>query len=287
MITPNEHNSIRDSVLGTIRSGKTHMKPRWHFILSASLVAISVFITSIGIIYLASLIPFLLRQNGAYFAPDLGMRGFGLLFFSLPWILIVSALFFLIILEILVRKYAFAYKQPLMYSIIGIIALATLATFAVAQTGMHSAMYRAVKEGQLPIGSPLYGPFPLPENTEVHPGVITEVMEDGSFVMEQVDGTSLSIMMTDETHTPSLYAPKTDDTIVVFGESKDAQVSAWKIRPVEKKEFIPFCEGCKRNKGGEERRNAIEKSKKEHAPGIPPECADNDEATPCLSDDEI
>jgi len=247
MTQTNTNPSVTDNVLSAIRSGKTRMKPRWHFVFRAILVALGVFIVSIGIVYVASLIHFLLRQNGMWFAPDVGMRGMGLLFLSLPWILVASVIVFIIILEILVRQYAFAYKQPLMYSLTGIVALAALATFVVGHTGMHGMMYRATREGAFPAGVPLYGPFPLPKNTEIHPGVITQVTDASSFILERVDGTSMTVYITNDTRIPKGYTLKEDDRAIVFGVSDNTIIHAEHIRPERQDAFIPFRDGGRHN----------------------------------------
>ncbi|NTV44493.1 MAG: DUF4401 domain-containing protein [Candidatus Yonathbacteria bacterium] len=240
MNTINEHTPVRDAVIGSIKSGKARMKPKWHFVFRAALAAVGMFIAAIGIVYLASFIHFILRQNGVWFAPSFGAHGVWILLLSLPWLLIGAVILFIVILEVLVRRYSFAYKQPLMYSLIGVIGFATLATFVVARTGMHDTAYRAVREGSLPIGAPMYGPLPLTETSEVHPGVITAITGEHSFAIERVDGSVMSVEITDETKIPKGYAPQEDDEIIIIGHSKKSTVSAWGIRPVTKETFVPF-----------------------------------------------
>jgi hypothetical protein len=240
MTTHDNRQSVTDNVLATIRSGNTRMKPRWHFILRAILVFVGVFIVSIGIVYLASLIHFLLRQNGMWFAPDIGMRGMGMLLVSLPWVLIVAAILFIVVLEILVRRYAFAYKQPLVYSLVGIIALATLATFLIGKTGMHGMMYRAAREGTLPAGAPLYGPFPFGEYAEIHPGIIFENTDADTFILERVDGTPLTVVITKTTRIPNTYTLTQGQRVIVFGVPVNGIIEAVRIRPERDDAFIPF-----------------------------------------------
>jgi|GEM_PF-231269 len=238
----NTHQSVKERVFATIHSGKTRMKPRWHFVLRAALVAIGIFIMSIGIVYLASLIHFLLRQSGIWFAPALGMHGVGMLLLLLPWFLTGVIIAFLTILEVLVRRYTFAYKQPVMYSVIGIVAVVALATFVVAKTGVHGTLYRAARDGGLPVGASLYGPFPLGEAAEIHPGVITDISSPTSFTLERIDDTSLSVNISNETHTPTEYTPVLDDHVVVFGLMIEETITAKNIRPERDDAFIPFHE---------------------------------------------
>jgi len=56
---------------------------------------------------------FFLREGGAWYAPAFGGRGWFVLLHSAPLLLLFLVAVFALILEILVRKYSFAYRAPL------------------------------------------------------------------------------------------------------------------------------------------------------------------------------
>src|SRR3989344_3614541 len=116
-----EIRSIKEEVIARIKRGETIMRPRWHFVLRAMLYALGVLIAALALVYLASFIMFVLRETGLLFVPSFGFRGVGVFLFSLPWFLILLSLVFVFVLEVLVRRYAFAYRKPLLYSVFGIV----------------------------------------------------------------------------------------------------------------------------------------------------------------------
>ena len=141
------HDLIKDKVLAKIESGEAYMKPRWHFILKTVLWLSGTVIVALLLIFVASLTLFSLRQTGVLFIPAFGFRGIGAFLLSLPWILIVFAVVFIIVLEILVKRYTFAYRRPLLYSILGILFFVIIGSILISITHFHQGLYRSVREG--------------------------------------------------------------------------------------------------------------------------------------------
>jgi hypothetical protein len=133
-------NPIARKVLAAIESGKVHMRPRWHFVLKAALaIAGMIFLTG-ALVYLISFIIFVMRESGAWYLTPFGLRGLKVFLMAAPWILIIIAAVVFVILEVLVRRYSFAYQRPLLYSIIAVMALITLSSFAVARNSIGVAI---------------------------------------------------------------------------------------------------------------------------------------------------
>ncbi len=143
-------------MVAAIKSGQIKMRPRWHFAVRAALLASGIVLFSLALLYLASFIVFILHQTGLWRAPGFGLRGLRVFLFSLPWLLLAVALIFLVILEFLVRRYAFAYGRPLFYSVIAIVLLVLAGALAVAQTSFHRGLFRQAEENRLPWVGPLY-----------------------------------------------------------------------------------------------------------------------------------
>ncbi|MEW6610234.1 MAG: hypothetical protein AB1352_01205 [Patescibacteria group bacterium] len=217
--------SLRDKVLSSIKNGKVRMRPRWHFILKTALAISGGIILTLALLYLVSFIFFVLRVNGVWFVPVFGFYGVRTFFVSLPWLLIITSLIFILILETLVRHYSFAYRQPLLYSILGILILVIIGGFVVAQAPFHKKLMIRAQENRLPVTGPFYREFGMHRFRDIHPGIIASTTDDG-FILRTRHGEMLTIMMASETRLPFGYNFIEGDGVVVFGERDDDSVKA-------------------------------------------------------------
>lgn len=236
-----EQSPIKDKILSAIQSGQVKMRPRWHFILQASLTACGVIIVLLALLFLTSFIVFSLRQSGVWFTPTFGYRGLGIFITSLPWLLIGLAVIFMIILEILVKKYSFAYRQPLLYSVLSLVLLVTFGGLAVARTPLHSGLLKQTRENRLPLAEPLYRGYGMMKMEGVHAGSIEEMTENG-FVLNSRRDERLNIIVTPETQFPGGYDLVEGDLVIVMGPRDNGNVSALGIRKIEAMpgELVPY-----------------------------------------------
>ncbi len=236
-----ERLQIKNKILTAIESGKVKMRPRWHFVLQTSLIIVGIILVALALLFLASFIIFSLRHSGVWFAPAFGSRGLGIFLASLPWLLIWLSVVFVIILEILVKKYSFAYRQPLLYSALGLVLIITIGGIAVAQTPLHGGIMRQTIEKHLPIAEPFYRGGGRLGPERIQAGSIKEITEDG-FVLNSRRGDDLRIIITPATKFPSGYDLIEGDFIVVMGERDDDIIQALGIKEIEAMpgEFMPF-----------------------------------------------
>ena len=89
---------------------------------------------------------FALRQTGVLFVPGFGSEGFGTFFMSLPWVLIALSVSFIALLEILIRRYSFAYSRPYAYSSLGVILLVVLGGIAIGYSSFHQNLYDRARD---------------------------------------------------------------------------------------------------------------------------------------------
>ncbi len=211
-----EKPSIKDSVFSAIESGKAVMRPRWHFVLRTILAVIGIVFLFIFALYLVNLAIFLLNDSGLIFVPMFGMIGILEFLVSAPWMLLVGALIFIAVLELLVRKFSFGYRKPLLYSIVGIVAIVALGSGMVYTIVPSEILERIAEQGgYLEHGRQLRGPgFPPPAN--VHPGMISKMTRDG-FVLENRAGESYVVTITSETRFPDGTDLADGDRVVVLG----------------------------------------------------------------------
>lgn len=224
-------NSIKERVLEDIQSGKIIMRPRWHFILKATLLATGIILAFLTLLYLISFIIFSLRQTGLFFVPIFGSRGWFSFFRSLPWVLVSFSLLFIIVLEILVRRYSFAHRRPLLYSILGILVLVLVGgTFAAP---WQERFFGSIKDSDIPIIGPFYRNFGMEYFDDVHRGIVVAVAPDGSFVLQEMRGATSTVFITQDTLFPSRTSFQIGDIVVVLGDEMHHQIQAFGIQPIQ------------------------------------------------------
>lgn len=227
-----EKKSIREDILAAIKSGQVKMRPKWHFVLKAVLAVLGVLILLLTIFYLASFIIFILRQTGILFVPVFGPQGWYAFFAHLPLFLIILLIIFIIILELLVRHYSFAYRRPLLYSVLGISILAAIGAFAVANSSFHGGMSKYAEKNRETFVGRFYGEYGRPRFRDVHRGMIIEMINSG-FTMRNRREEVLTIIISRRTRLPLGADFSSGDIVVVFGPRDGNLVQAFGIQELE------------------------------------------------------
>ncbi len=186
--------SMKDDVLESIKNKGIKMRPKWHFILRAVCAGTGGVILLLTLLYLASFIIFILHQTGVWFVPFFGFRGLYPFFASLPWILILFLIIFIIISEVLVKHYAFAYRLPLLYSALGVAFLAVVGGLIIARTPLHGKLLNYEEGNRLPFTGHMYQRFGRQRFGTIHKGQILDIAENG-FVMINQQGETVTVVM--------------------------------------------------------------------------------------------
>jgi hypothetical protein len=219
-------------VLEKIKSGQVKMRPKTHFVLKNDLVALGFILTILFVLYLISFIVFTLRMSGIWFAPGFGFYGIKIFLFSLPWLLILIAIILIIVLEILVKYFSFAYRRPIFYSALGIITLALLGSFIISQTKIHPYLFQKAQERNLPVAGKFYRDFSAGKFRNAHRGVVSEITEKG-FKIETSSNEILNIIITPETRFPFGKDIEENDSVMILGERDNCTVRAFGVRKVD------------------------------------------------------
>lgn len=223
---------MQGRVMEAIKDGRVKMRPRWHFILKSTLFILGVFIILFLLLYFVSFTAFSVHQTGLDFAPGFGSRGWIDFLRYFPWVLALLCLIFLGVLEVLVRKFSFAYKKPLLYSALLIMFLAGLGGIAVAQTSFHPGLARFARQNNLPFAPAFYRHFEFPEQyDDIHRGTVVENMPGGFVLQISYDGTS-TVFITSSTQLPYETQFSPGDWVIVFGEEATSGINAFGIRKI-------------------------------------------------------
>lgn len=213
-----------------IRNGKVRMVPRWRFVLSSVLALLGALILFCTLLYIASFGIFMLRESGALFVPFFGMRGVFVFLGALPLILIALLILFVLVFEVMVRRYALIYRRPLLVSVIAILAIVILGGIALERTRIHGDLYRQARAQGLP--SPIEdiyrgAPRQVPE---VARGQIVRMVPSG-FVLKDMDSSTSTILIDKRTRLPFGSDFTVGEEVVVFGDETDGTIRAFGIGP--------------------------------------------------------
>jgi hypothetical protein len=217
--------SLIKRILEQVQSGQVKMRPKSYFILRAILVGLLACLVALFVLYLISFIVFSLRTSGVWFLPGFGFGALGVFFKSLPWLLIIVALALIVVLEIFVKRFSFAYRRPILYSVLGIVILAFLGSFLIIKTPFHPELFWRAREGRLPMMGEFYGGLGLPKLTNVHQGIVIGITDEG-FSMETPRGELLTVMATSTDI-------QENNRVVVLGKRGDNKVEAFDVRKVD------------------------------------------------------
>lgn len=215
--------NIRDTVMSALKTHDIKMRPKWHFILRGTLWAVGGILVLLVLLYLIGFILFSIRETGIWFEPSFGSPGWMAFFRSLPWLLITIAILFILVLEVLVQHFSFAYRTPLLYSALGIISLVLLGGALAAPA--HRTLFRATRPQGIPIMEPFYRHYGQERLQDVRRGQVL-VRGASGFVMSDPRGETSTVEITPQTKLPAGADFGVGDTVVVFGQSQGGVVRA-------------------------------------------------------------
>ena len=227
-----QKSSTAKKVLNEIENDQIKMRPRVYFILKSILIIFGVFLVAFFALYLTSFILFALRASGAWYLPAFGFHGFRVSFVLLPWLLILTAIILLIILEILVKHFSFAYHRPILYSILAIIIFTLLGSFIIDKTQFHPRLFQKAQEERLPVMGKFYRDLNIEKDHNVCRGIVLEAINN-NFQIKTPRGKILEVNITSETQFPDGLDIKKDDIIIVLGERDDNKIQAIGIRKID------------------------------------------------------
>lgn len=208
--------NIEKNVMSAIKSGKVFMRSRAHFLLKSAGAVLGVLFILGALLYVVSFILFMLRVNGVLAFPSFGLPGLLVLFSSLPWLLILLALVLIAILEVLSKKFSFVYRQPVLYSLVAIVALVGGIGILVDKTPFHVQTASFLERHQFPGGRFLYEQVGAVRFRQAGAGIVVEIGDDG-FVIEDPRGNRIVVATSSETRFPGEDQIDIDDRVVILG----------------------------------------------------------------------
>lgn len=221
---------IKEILSEKIKTGDIHMVPKWQFVLHTVLWAVGAVLAAVVAVYLFSFVLFILHRSGILFAPLYGWHGIMLFIISSPWFLISLVGVFLLVLYLLVTHFAFSYKRPLVYSMLGVVLFVIVLSSLMNQFAVHERMGRFSERHEVPGFSPMYRGIEMQRPEEVTLGTILAVHGEEIVVRTQ-DGEEVTVIRTLQTKQPQRKTWNSGDEVFIFGTEKEGVIEAFGIRP--------------------------------------------------------
>lgn len=235
-----KNTNLKADILHKIQAGEVEMRSKAHFMLKTLGFSIGTLFVLGVLLYLVSFIMFVLRANGILSLPSFGLPGVLILFSSLPWLLIIFAVILVVIVEILGRHFAFVYRQPLMYSIVGLLLLVGALGLIVEKSPLHSRVEAFVESRQIPLVRDVYKEYARPGFKAGGVVTITEITDSG-FLVETRGGEMWTVSTSTQTRYPRFGDITVGDEVLIIGKrDEDAKtIEAVGLRPFDPNTLPP------------------------------------------------
>lgn len=221
-------NHDENKIFDTIKSGKVKMRPRWYFILQATLGIVASVVLFFAIIFLTIFTVFIQHETGAGLAVSYGLTGWLIFLRALPWTLILTAIVFIILLAILAKRYAFVYQRPLIYALMGIVVLVVIFTLIITATPFYSAVFTATPGSSGVFIDDIYHYETTPLGS-VHRGEVTLIANNGFLLQNSEGETSTVIFAPGTALKPGDF--RAGEQVVVFGgRGQDGLIEAFGVQ---------------------------------------------------------
>jgi hypothetical protein len=147
---------IKNKILEKINSSQIYMKPKWFFIVRFIFRLVFAFIVFFAVLYIVSFTALLFKEKGPVDLFGFGPQGMHLFISTIPWLLMFAFLVLVVLLEILVRKFSFIYKKPLLYSLFLLIFTVLLASFTLMKIDRDFRFARFGERPEVPFFGPMH-----------------------------------------------------------------------------------------------------------------------------------
>jgi len=144
-----QKNKITD-ILERIKNNELMQKPKLYFHLKLVVLILLLVVVGVVSIFLASFILFSVNASGHASLIHFGMTGWQAFLIFFPWELALTEVVLLILLEHLLRSFRFAYKTPILYLFLGVMALMLAGGAVLEHTPLHTKILQRADRELLP-----------------------------------------------------------------------------------------------------------------------------------------
>jgi hypothetical protein len=149
------------------------------------------------------------------------------------------SLVFVAILEIMVRRYSFAYRRPLWYSVLGIIIFVFLGGALAGRGSLEQhIIFGPGRGGRPPALLVRHGLGSPPDN--IYRVRVVDTATSSIVVMKVRDRSTSTVLITPDTRLPLGSDFEPGDMLVIFGENTSGTIRAFGIQEIEPGARMPM-----------------------------------------------
>lgn len=184
---------MKDKVINTIKSGEVKMHSRGYFLTRAIVTVIAAILLFLFIFFVTTFIIFALQLNGGFYATGFGPSGWLIFLGALPWSLLLLSIALVLILWMLLRRYAVVYHQPFLYILLLLVVVLSLAYFFLSTSSLHGGIFRYVSRYPVPVVTGVYE-FETAPMSGIYRGQVV-ALATSSFVLANTLGQTSTVLM--------------------------------------------------------------------------------------------
>lgn len=225
--------TIKSTILEFVEKNNITMIPRWKIILYSLLGIGGLFFTFLALVFMVSLIVFVLSKYGFIYMPLFGMGALTESLQALPLLLFICTLALICLVEILARRYAFSFRKPVLITLLGVTLIATFIGFLVALSPLHTEVRSYARDHKIGFVLRQYD-RPGPRDATMLRGVVIATTSGAVTIQLFNDATTTVYASTTR---EQIMLPALGDDVIVFGRMVGGTFEAVGIRQAPR---LPF-----------------------------------------------
>lgn len=227
-------NKITQNVLEQIKSGQVKMHSRTYFLVRAFLSAALIFLTALFAWFFFSLMLFVIQRHNALYLPLFGLTGLKALLISFPWLVLILGVVLFVVFDLFLNNYSVAYRRPVAYTALAVIAFLFCGIGVVHATGLNSRLHDFLKTKNLPVLSRLYEFSENGFEKSLLFGRVEEVDDDG-FVITTSQGKEAVLKTGADTKYSNGKTLQRGETVIVGAKQNGDKYDAYGVHKVKRR----------------------------------------------------
>ncbi len=231
----NKEKSITEKVVSRIERGELKMKPKTYFIAKSLLTIGLLILFFLFLLYLGSLIIFILRVNDIFLFHGIGFHAVRNILLSFPWYLVLLIFVLVLLVDVISRKFQFVYRKSFIFSLFLILSIVIISSFLIEKSSLHYSFFKLAQQERLPVAGKMYRNLGNLDIEDAYFGVILE-KENDFWKMRTDSGEEVVLKITEKTRGRRIYSQiKKGEKVLVIGKMKEGVIDAVGFKTIERR----------------------------------------------------